>query len=602
MTLEALRHPLHRRARQPGQLLAQPDGARERQPPLDRHQQRLRAATSGAARCPTVQAEKKGPPPELHDPGDLRPARPGARPGQRASGRRRRRRPGRRSRARARSAPSRGPPPRAPPPAAAPPRRARRRPERTEAPPRAERTAPGPTARPRLAAAAARAVPAAPATASRATPARASPATGARTARPDKPKSLTHNPFAALAAKRARPGKPAEAGAPSRRRPRPPRRPPAEARRPEPAAPAAPAEPPRARGTPAARPRPPAPAGGERPRRAVLDGAWSRSAAPPRSSTSTTRSSTATPGPSSPGTSTARRSMLPEIRSRIPRLIYEYARGRLTEQDMVEVGSQLPGRAPRRRAQGPTPSACFERHLRKRITAGAVRQIRKHLLSGHFVLIASGSPQYIVDEVATPPARPRRHRHPHPHRRRPGHRPSILPPVVFRDGKREAVETAAGAQGPRPGAQLALLRLRRPTCRSSRRSATRWWSTPRTPFREEAEQRGWPVVRWKERSQARRQADLAERVGQLGRLTHPPPPLRRSRKSRRAFAGGDRPPPRPASLPHTSATFAATWTHVGRLVPLPAERHRGQERAVGLHQQPVVRDAAGRPRGSPRPS
>ena len=82
--------------------------------------------------------------------------------------------------------------------------------------------------------------------------------------------------------------------------------------------------------------------------------------------------------------------------------------------------------------------ACFERHLRKRITAGAVRQIRKHLLSGHFVLIASGSPQYIVDEVA---------RHLRVHAAI-GTRTrvvdgkataDILPPIVFQDGKREAV-------------------------------------------------------------------------------------------------------------------------------------------------------------------
>ena len=91
--------------------------------------------------------------------------------------------------------------------------------------------------------------------------------------------------------------------------------------------------------------------------------------------------------------------MLPEIRSRIPRLVYEFARRRLGEKDMVELGSRCQAGLwvddIRTHAQ-----TCFERHLKKRITEGAVRQIRKHLLSGHYVLIASGSPQYIVDEVA----------------------------------------------------------------------------------------------------------------------------------------------------------------------------------------------------------
>src|SRR5512135_3317511 len=90
--------------------------------------------------------------------------------------------------------------------------------------------------------------------------------------------------------------------------------------------------------------------------------------------------------------------MRPEIRSRVPRLVYEYARRRLTELDMVELGSRCQAGLwvddLRDHAR-----ACFDRHLRKRITVGAVRQIRKHLLSGHFVMIASGSPQYIIDEV-----------------------------------------------------------------------------------------------------------------------------------------------------------------------------------------------------------
>ena len=130
--------------------------------------------------------------------------------------------------------------------------------------------------------------------------------------------------------------------------------------------------------------------------------------------------------------------MRPDARARVPRVLYEYARRRLTEKDMVEMGSkcQVGLRADEIKAHA---HVCFERHLRKRITAGAVRQIRKHLLSGHFVILASGSPQYIVDEIG-------RHLRVHA---AVGTRTrivdgratdEIIPPVVFEEGKREVVE------------------------------------------------------------------------------------------------------------------------------------------------------------------
>jgi phosphoserine phosphatase/GNAT superfamily N-acetyltransferase len=141
--------------------------------------------------------------------------------------------------------------------------------------------------------------------------------------------------------------------------------------------------------------------------------------------------------------------MRPEVRSRIPRLIYEYARHRLSELDMVEVGSRCHEglRADELKVHART---CFERHLRKRITSGAVRQIRKHLLSGHFVLVASGSPQYIIDEVG---AHLRVHAALGTRTRVVDGRATdqILPPVVFREGKREAVERLCG--GPPGGGQ-----------------------------------------------------------------------------------------------------------------------------------------------------
>jgi HAD superfamily hydrolase (TIGR01490 family) len=188
--------------------------------------------------------------------------------------------------------------------------------------------------------------------------------------------------------------------------------------------------------------------------------------------------------------------MRPEVRSRIPRIIYEYARGRLTEQDMVEVGSSCHAglRADELKVHA---RACFDKHLRKRITQGALRQVRRHLLSGHFVLLASGSPQYIIDELAL-------HLRVHA---AVGTRATIVGgrfterlvrPVVFRDGKRQAVERLLERWD---------LDLARSWLYSDSAADVPLFEAvghpvvvnPRDPFREEAERRGWPVVRWADR-------------------------------------------------------------------------------------------------------
>ncbi len=200
------------------------------------------------------------------------------------------------------------------------------------------------------------------------------------------------------------------------------------------------------------------------------------------------------------------RIMRPEVRSRIPRVIYEYARRRLTERDMVELGSRchLGLRADEIKAHA---HACFERHLRKRITTGALRQIRKHLLSGHFVMLASGSPLYIVDELA-------RHLRVHS---AVGTRTrivdgratdQIIPPVVFQEGKREAVERIAERYD---------LDLGKSWLYSDSAADVPLFEAvgnpvvvnPKPPFREEAERRGWQVVTWRERDKefARDMAD-----------------------------------------------------------------------------------------------
>jgi HAD superfamily hydrolase (TIGR01490 family) len=207
------------------------------------------------------------------------------------------------------------------------------------------------------------------------------------------------------------------------------------------------------------------------------------------------------------------RAMRPEVRTRIPRVIYEYARHRLTEQDMVEVGSKC--------QQGlyaddlrALAHRCFERHLRKRITSGGIRQIRKHLLSGHFVVVASGSSQYIVDEVG---------RHLRVHAAI-GTRTrivdgrvtdQIVAPVVFKDGKRAAIEALA---------QKLDLDLERSFLYSDSMADEPLFEAvgnpvvvnPKAPFREVARRRGWEIVAWKERNRPGLEPDLADEWGSWG--------------------------------------------------------------------------------------
>ncbi|HSB19129.1 MAG TPA: HAD-IB family hydrolase [Anaeromyxobacteraceae bacterium] len=202
--------------------------------------------------------------------------------------------------------------------------------------------------------------------------------------------------------------------------------------------------------------------------------------------------------------------MLPDIRSKVPRVIYEYARKRLTEQDMVEVGStcQQGLRADEVRAHA---AACFQRHIRKRITTGAVRQVRKHLLSGHLVVVASGSPQVVIDEVG---------RHLRAHLAL-GTRTrivdgritdQIVPPVVFREGKRAAVERLAE--------QFDIDLSRSFLYSDSAADAPLFEAVgnpvvvnPKPAFRAVAEQRGWDVVEWHERSKGQLPPDEADEWG-----------------------------------------------------------------------------------------
>jgi HAD superfamily phosphoserine phosphatase-like hydrolase len=157
---------------------------------------------------------------------------------------------------------------------------------------------------------------------------------------------------------------------------------------------------------------------------------------------------------------------------------------------------------------------CFERHLRKRITSGGIRQIRKHLLSGHFVVVASGSPQYIVDEIG---------RHLRVHAAI-GTRTrivdgkatdQIVAPVVFREGKRAAVEALLEKLDLDP-ARSFLYSDSSADVPLFEEVGNPVVVNPKAPFREVARRRGWEVVEWRERNRPGVEPDLADEWGSWG--------------------------------------------------------------------------------------
>jgi HAD superfamily hydrolase (TIGR01490 family) len=186
-----------------------------------------------------------------------------------------------------------------------------------------------------------------------------------------------------------------------------------------------------------------------------------------------------------------------EIRARIPRVVYEYARRRLTEHDMVELGSKSHEglRADLLKAHA---RDCFQLHIKKRVTAGGLHQLRKHLLAGHLVVLASGSPQYIIDEVAQ---HVRAHLAIGTRTRIVDGRctADIVSPVVFREGKRAAVEALLQGYD---------VDLTRSYLYSDSAADTPLFEAvgtpvvvnPKAPFRAVAEERGWEVVEWHVRS------------------------------------------------------------------------------------------------------
>jgi HAD superfamily hydrolase (TIGR01490 family) len=190
------------------------------------------------------------------------------------------------------------------------------------------------------------------------------------------------------------------------------------------------------------------------------------------------------------------REMAASVRSQVPRALYEYARKRLGESDMVALGSicQQGIRADRLRDLA---RKCFERHIKKRVTQGGLRTVRKHLLMGHLVLVASGSPQFIIDELG---------RFLHAHEavgtraliKQGVSTDELLAPIVFREGKRERVKEILARHA---------IDVGRCYLYSDSVADTPLFEevghpvvvNPKPAFRSEAIRRGWEVVEWKGR-------------------------------------------------------------------------------------------------------
>jgi HAD superfamily hydrolase (TIGR01490 family) len=185
-----------------------------------------------------------------------------------------------------------------------------------------------------------------------------------------------------------------------------------------------------------------------------------------------------------------------DVRQKLPRALYDFARRKLGEADMVALASRshIGLRADELQDHA---RRCFDKHVKKRVTADGMRAIRRHLLGGHLVILASGSPQVIVDELA-------RFLNVH---LAVGTRALIrdgvmtdelIPPVSFREGKRERVRNLCDAYG---------VDLSKSWLYSDSVADTPLFErvghpvvvNPKAPFRVEAERRGWEIQDWKGR-------------------------------------------------------------------------------------------------------
>jgi HAD superfamily hydrolase (TIGR01490 family) len=190
----------------------------------------------------------------------------------------------------------------------------------------------------------------------------------------------------------------------------------------------------------------------------------------------------------------------PGMRHELPRAILDYARGRTAERAMVELGTRCQRgiRADRLRLLA---RSCFERLVAPRITAAGRARLGRHLAAGHLVIVASGSPEPIVDEVA-------RDVRAHVAVASQGvfregvHTGEVFDAVCFEADKRRRVLATLAAYGLDPAdawlysdsaADVPLFEaVGRPVV-----------VDPKAPFAREALRRGWEVRRWRRPGEAR---------------------------------------------------------------------------------------------------
>lgn len=183
-------------------------------------------------------------------------------------------------------------------------------------------------------------------------------------------------------------------------------------------------------------------------------------------------------------------------RRQIPGLIYRYAIGKVSEAEMVEFGARCQDGLSEEEVKR-LAAECFDQSVRARITREGQQAIRRHLLRGHLVILASGSPHPIVVEAA---------RFLGAHvaigtrvRVEDGRfLGEIIPPLSFQEGKRDLVLEVLSRYGVDPtqaslysdaAADLPLFeRIGRPVV-----------INPAPDFERIVRERQWEVRRWKKR-------------------------------------------------------------------------------------------------------
>jgi phosphoserine phosphatase len=135
--------------------------------------------------------------------------------------------------------------------------------------------------------------------------------------------------------------------------------------------------------------------------------------------------------------------------------------------------------------------------VKKRITQGGLRTVRRHLLLGHLIVVASGSPQFIIDEIG---------HFLHAHEavgtraiiREGLSSEELVAPIVFKEGKRERVKAILARHG---------IDVSRSFLYSDSVADTPLFEevghpivvNPKPAFRAEAVRRGWEVLEWRGR-------------------------------------------------------------------------------------------------------